>query len=335
MLRNPRIDQLRGILIALVVLGHIVLGSVHDNLIRYSIYAFHMPVFIALSGFLINAETLKNSSFADILVRYWHRALKPFSIAFLFFTGVLAIHAVQGGRLDNAWLLNAFTTPYYHLWFVPTLVLWVIGLAITLKLRIPLFLAFCLSLVASLLWASLAPIHLNGLIAALTSKKLVYFLSFFLLGVLFRQYLSGMKKRFSKPISVLVLAIIGLLGFYFYLSLVGPEKSFTKAFAWYSLNLSLIVLSVLWMKRSNLGEHAADGSKISVMNTFESMGRLSLPIYLWHVLPLFVLKGLDVHESQPLFYYVWGVLGCLLVVWGVLHLERRSQFIDRWVYGLA
>ena len=44
--RNPRIDLLRGWLMVLVITGHIVLGSVHENLIRYVIYAFHMPLFI-------------------------------------------------------------------------------------------------------------------------------------------------------------------------------------------------------------------------------------------------------------------------------------------------
>jgi peptidoglycan/LPS O-acetylase OafA/YrhL len=57
--RNDSIDILRGWLIVFVIIGHLVLGSVHDNVIRYSIYAFHMPLFIGLSGYLINPEPFK------------------------------------------------------------------------------------------------------------------------------------------------------------------------------------------------------------------------------------------------------------------------------------
>ncbi|HAU68989.1 MAG TPA: hypothetical protein DCW52_11410, partial [Gammaproteobacteria bacterium] len=62
MARNVAIDQLRGGLIALVIVGHIVLGSVHDNIIRYAIYAFHMPLFIVLTGYLINTPLLLRQS---------------------------------------------------------------------------------------------------------------------------------------------------------------------------------------------------------------------------------------------------------------------------------
>ena len=55
--RNYRIDNIRFILIFLVVFGHllgIMTGSKADLLYRF-IYSFHMPVFIFITGHWITA----------------------------------------------------------------------------------------------------------------------------------------------------------------------------------------------------------------------------------------------------------------------------------------
>ena len=72
------------------------------------------------------------------MVRYWWRVLLPFALAYLFFTGTLTVHAYQEGRISSQLLLSYLHTPYYHLWFVPTLVLWVFGFWIARKLKLPL-----------------------------------------------------------------------------------------------------------------------------------------------------------------------------------------------------
>jgi peptidoglycan/LPS O-acetylase OafA/YrhL len=46
------IDSLKGILVVLVFVGHFLPGLVTDNLVRYAIYSFHMPLFLGISGFL-------------------------------------------------------------------------------------------------------------------------------------------------------------------------------------------------------------------------------------------------------------------------------------------
>jgi acyltransferase len=83
-IRYASIDSLRGWLILLVMIGHLVLGSVHENVIRYSIYAFHMPLFIGLTGYLLNPDSLRKNSFFAALMRYWWRVLLPFAFAYVF-----------------------------------------------------------------------------------------------------------------------------------------------------------------------------------------------------------------------------------------------------------
>ena len=50
--RNRTIDELKGLLILTVVLGHFLLGSFEDNPVKFVIYTFHMQVFFFLSRFI-------------------------------------------------------------------------------------------------------------------------------------------------------------------------------------------------------------------------------------------------------------------------------------------
>lgn len=88
------IDLFKGLLIICVFIGHIVPGSLEDNFIRYFIYAFHMPVFIGISGFLFKVESLEQDLFG-LVKKYWHRVIKPWIVAtFLFYV----INIIRGGR---------------------------------------------------------------------------------------------------------------------------------------------------------------------------------------------------------------------------------------------
>lgn len=325
----------------LVILGHIVLGSVHENLIRYAIYAFHMPLFIALSGYLINTPSLQRQTFGATMQRYWHRMLKPFVLAFAVFTGVLAVHAWQESRLDSVWLVSSLLTPYYHLWFVPTLVIWVVGLAIILKLRIPLWFALIFSVLSSVLWASIGADQLPKLIALLNSKKVVYFFSFFLFGVMLRAWQeSGHLSKLNRPPTFLI-ALVALTAIV-YMQGLGAIKTPVKAFAWYGLNVALFLLSLVWINLSKtvipeVGLVPCEPRKMVVWSRvaqqLETLGRLSLPIYLWHVLPLFLLFGFGIHETHTLIYYTLSSVSCLIIVWMVSRYEQKWRFADRWFYG--
>ena len=48
--RNSRIDFLKGVIIILVIIGHILPGSLDVNILRYVIYSFHIPLFFGLNG---------------------------------------------------------------------------------------------------------------------------------------------------------------------------------------------------------------------------------------------------------------------------------------------
>ena len=330
-IRYVGIDSLRGWLIVLVMLGHLVLGSVDDNIIRYSIYAFHMPLFIGLTGYLINADTLRASSFFATLMRYWWRVLLPFAFAYLFFTGILAIHAFEEGRISAKLLLSFIVTPYYHLWFIPTLVLWVFAFATLLKLRIPSVYALVFFLSLSLIWASFPSAEHWGLLAPLLSKKVIYFFSFFLFGAWLRT--SGSRKlrtlfsQFKILPMVVITACAGL-----YLINIDVDKSLFKAGVWLIMNLALITLLI----GSATSKHVKPSVTLNASaknSIISAIGRNSLPVYLWHVAPLFILKGFDIHQSYPLLYYFVASISMVLIVFAILRLEGRNKWTDRCLFG--
>ena len=62
--REHWIDALKGIGIILVVIGHVSLGN---NLVKW-IYSFHMPLFFALSGYML-AHTQRNYSNYEFILK--------------------------------------------------------------------------------------------------------------------------------------------------------------------------------------------------------------------------------------------------------------------------
>ncbi len=322
--RYTDIDKLRGCLIILVIIGHIVLGSVHENFIRYSIYAFHMPLFIGLSGYLINAESLQKASFFSTLIRYWWRVILPFGFAYAFYTGILLFHAYEEGRVTTKLLLSYIHTPYYHLWFIPTLVLWVLAFAGFLKLKVPLSTVLVIFLVASLVWAGVSKVELGPIVTPLLSKKVIYFFSFFLFGAWLRTSSSTSFRRVFTSFRVLPIALV-LFCAVPYLLNIGPEKSWIKAVSWLVLNLSLIAVLI----------QAAVTGKQSKPSMVSAIGRNSLPIYLWHMLPMFLLKGFDIHQSHVLIYYAVALTSSLLITFAILKLEGKSKLSDRCLFGVG
>ena len=322
--RYAAIDSLRGWLIVLVMVGHLVLGSVHDNFIRYSIYAFHMPLFIGLTGYLINADSLRRNSWFEVFTRYWWRVLFPFAFAYLFYTGVLVLHAFEEERLSAKLLLSYIHTPYYHLWFIPTLVLWVLAFKAILKLRVPLIFGLLLFLFASLVWATIPRSEQWVFLAPILSKKVIYFFSFFLFGAWLRTSSSRKFRSIFSDFKVLpvtlIMACAGL-----YLLKIGADKSLFKAFVWAVLNIALITLMI----------DTATSNARAKRSMVSEIGRNSLPIYLWHLVPLFILKGVDMHQSHTLIYYLVGSAAMALIVFSILALEGKSKWLDRCLYGTA
>ena len=104
--RDPYFDNLKGVLICLVVLGHCTNlyrdSNVWCNYLFHLIYAFHMPLFFYISGYFSkNVEKTYKRAFESLII-----PAIPFELLYFI------LHAVTNA--DNA---EPFLTPVFAYWF--------------------------------------------------------------------------------------------------------------------------------------------------------------------------------------------------------------------------
>lgn len=128
---NPTIDTIKGILILFVILGHLLPGGLNSSFLRYSIYSFHMPLFLFISGYLFHLEKSAQMGVKELVKKYWKRMLLEWFLAWLAYTSI-----VLYGNYSFHNVMVKIVYPFYHLWYVPGLFAMIFILVITFqKLR--------------------------------------------------------------------------------------------------------------------------------------------------------------------------------------------------------
>ena len=126
--RIPFVDMTKGMAVILVVLGHYRPDSAPEwyHLFVDFIYTFHMPVFMALAGFLFYQGFNKNKSYPRFVYSKFQRLMIPyFSVSFLVITIKLIAQCFV--RIDNPISGMAYLKSFYYpeagffLWFMYTL----------------------------------------------------------------------------------------------------------------------------------------------------------------------------------------------------------------------
>lgn len=106
-IRDIRIDTIKGILITLVVFGHLLEQFLNNrvNIIAYNlIYSFHMPLFIIISGYFFNPgqniEKLKASTIklveTFLLFYIIHQSINWINLVYHLSTTLLRHHSQCG-----------------------------------------------------------------------------------------------------------------------------------------------------------------------------------------------------------------------------------------------
>lgn len=142
--RIPLFENVRGILITLVVMGHALeplLGREPLAKALYSgLYLFHIPAFAFLSGHLSRADSGPRALSAIA----WGQ-LAPLAVFQVLYV------AFDAWVLGRGWSSHWLVQPYWLLWFLLSLGCWRLMLPLLLRLPKPLMWAVALALVAGLL----------------------------------------------------------------------------------------------------------------------------------------------------------------------------------------
>ena len=189
--RNPRFDNLKLVLILLVVFGHALeLAWGGRPLLRAVwqwIYLFHMPLFAFVSGYFTRGELDSNrifSAFCRLIVPY-------FFFMFLYRLFLFLMHGHSTLTLD---LFHS----YDLMWFLPALFFWRMSATIFRKVRYPLLLSVMLGLL----------IGFNPFISGRMGWTQTFaFSPFFVLGLLAQnKKLHPLFERKARVASLVVLA---------------------------------------------------------------------------------------------------------------------------------
>lgn len=105
------LDALKGFLIVLVILGHVIQSSISDyqhNVLFRLIYSFHMPLFFLISGYL----TYRGKYDENLVPKRFVQCIIPF-ISWAFLLPVL-----ENGIWDLPRTVNTLLYPDNGLWFL-------------------------------------------------------------------------------------------------------------------------------------------------------------------------------------------------------------------------
>lgn len=135
--RVPLWDNGRWIAITLMVVGHAILKLIGDSDVAYEaylfIYAFHVPVFVAVSGYFAKSGPPGTRQLQRLLTDI----VFPY---FIFETIWTVVHWLLGGAF---WL--DYSTASWTLWFLIALAVWRVTLPYLVLLRYPLLIAIVIS----------------------------------------------------------------------------------------------------------------------------------------------------------------------------------------------
>ncbi|WP_405267848.1 acyltransferase family protein [Methanobrevibacter sp.] len=178
--RINRFDNLKGLAIILVVVGHLIyLKKTQEiDLIRNFIYIIHMPIFFFVSGYFSKIDE-------DQPIKSFKRLMIPFMLFcilyWLFQKYVLLGHP-----------RTLFINPGYGLWFLISLFFMKMLLPVMDKLRYPVLTSFVLAIAIGFIDCNFLGI----------SRTFVY-MPIFLIGFYYKDYASGFSKKYGSIYSIL------------------------------------------------------------------------------------------------------------------------------------
>ena len=117
---DPGPDQLKGMLLVLVIFGHTFWQDVGDSWTKWMIYGFHMPMFLFLSGYMISMARFDTRPWGELLRHYWKRMVAAWLVVSVLWLLVQDPGAFDGVR---SFLETLLLRPAFHLWYVPMLLL--------------------------------------------------------------------------------------------------------------------------------------------------------------------------------------------------------------------
>ena len=303
--RNGNIDFIKGILVILVILGHVIPGVLQETFSRYFIYSFHMPLFIAVSGYLVPTQKLNYQSRIDILHKYWYRLIVPWICAVNIYFIIKNFPDIA--KLDLIAYVELYYKPYFHLWFTVAYLLYLyLFYLLNVKLNLKPFIIAILSLPICIIYKFYTPPFTNPFPAQIwwvINNLRPYYFIFFILGILIRNYGAKIsdiaEKRLLFISGIMSMAFICMVIYNFFY----PLQIFDAALYFFNVPFALFI--IICCKR-----RVFPRSRL-----LEFIGCYSYPFYLWHMVGVLIAINIVKNDHSAFYYLIclfWNVLIGLL-----------------------
>ena len=188
--RDYGYDNIKFILIILVVLGHIleeISTTGFMGVIRSVIYSFHMPLFVFISGY-----------FSRVSKRKTERAFAEYLIPFFIFNTIYTM-AIQGVLKVNIFL------PQYAFWYLLSLFFWNISIDYIYKFKPIIIVSFILGIYCGLF---------GNIDRVFSLSRTICFFPFFILGYSFDKEKTEKLRSLNKALPIIGIALsVGLTAF--------------------------------------------------------------------------------------------------------------------------
>ncbi|SDX52759.1 Fucose 4-O-acetylase [Marininema mesophilum] len=305
--RDYYFDNLKFILIVLVVLGHAYRPLIDESPIVKSvylaIYTFHMPLMILVTGFFaknFNREGQAKKLIATVLIPY---------IIFEVLYSVFDHYVNSTDSIDLSIL-----EPYWIMWFLFSLFLWRLMLPYFINLKYPLITAYLLAIIIG---------YIDDADKLLSLSRTISFFPFFLTGYyLQRHHFDFLFTRWKQVLSVIGLALLILMYWYLvfhssidldfrkWLYFVYPYEGLNRP-EWYAgiIRLSFIGLALL----ASMFVLALTPRKKTF---FSRMGSRSLYVYLLHgfIIKAYNAANIDDKFTGPALYIIVTIISVVVTL---------------------
>lgn len=321
--RLYNIDLVKGFLIIFVILGHFILGKVEDNIARYFIYSFHMPIFIAVSGFLINKKALANMTFWDVIKKYFPRLLIPWGAAVIVYAILVNYSEIPDLSIRETLNLfsQSFIKPYYHLWFILGFLSYIVIAWFLLKIRLKnwmiIIFAMVISFISKFELYHVNSVSLTNFLDTMHYDFRVYNFIFFILGMLLKEYIG--RKRVPKLILNICVVLFVIAGF-LCICLFYKDLSIGKKAMYFMFNIPLAV----WLLSLSYKDY------FPRCRWIEYIGQNSMAFYLWHVVAKLAADYFSDGNSK---IYYWYSIVLLVILYVLIYFLSKINFINKYLFG--
>lgn len=295
---NNLIDYFKGTLIISVFLGHLIVGNTNNNFIRYFIYSFHMPLFVGISGYLFNYNFLNNSP-KNFINKLFKKIIVPYILANIIYSGLININflfELNSYKFIFNFIKNIVYSSY-HLWYIQGYLSYIIiSYVLTKKFKTHTIIIFSIILSLVIYYFYFFYKNNNPILMIFLNNFRLYNLIFFIIGYYIKGKKIDIKLNNKNWIIFIMLFIINsVLGFYM------KNQYIVGLFFYISNVFSIIFLLKLCEEYPNF--------KIDYINF---IGNHSLYFYLWHMLPIIILKS-KVLDKNIYLYYFLGLISFYLL----------------------